>query len=143
MPTVELSIKSSLYAALEQEARERNQSVQELIEIVVAGFLAMSNAATSVPQTSAETTIAAARRAKIHTEAEAWRSLPKTERRRYGSQFVAVHKGQVIDHDLDRLQLYRRVRQQFGNTPILITPADEPHPREFRILSPRLGEGSR
>lgn len=77
------------------------------------------------------------RRAKIHTEALAWRAMPEETRRAYGSSFVAVHDGKVIDHDLDRLTLYRRVRQKMGDVPVLITPANANHPREIRLLTPR------
>ena len=45
--------------------------------------------------------------------------------------------GNVIDHDLDRLILYRRVRQKMGDLPLLITPANAKHPREIRLLTPR------
>lgn len=83
---------------------------------------------------------AAQRRAKIHIEAEAWRAISTTERRQYRNQFVAVHHGQVIDHDADRLRLYRRIREKLGDVPVLITPGGAPHPREFQILSPRLDE---
>lgn len=137
MPTLELSFNSSLYAALEQEARQRNQSVETLVETAVTHFLTASEMSEPANQLT-PTTIGAARRAKIHTEAKAWRSLPEAERSRYQGQFVAVHEGRVIDHDADRLQLYRRVREQLGDMPVLITPADAPHPREFRLLSPRL-----
>jgi hypothetical protein len=85
-------------------------------------------------------TQAAQRRAKIHIEAEAWRAMPEATRRRYRNQFVAVHNGQVIDHDADRLLLYRRVRKKLGDVPVLITPGGASHPYEFQILSPRLGE---
>lgn len=85
-------------------------------------------------------TRAAQRRAKIHIEAEAWRAIPTTERRQYRNQFVAVHDGQVMDYDTDRLLLYRRVREKLGDVPVLINPGGAPHPREFQILSPRLDE---
>ncbi len=77
------------------------------------------------------------RRAKIHTEALAWRAMPEESRRAYGDAFVAVHDGKVIDHDLDRLTLYRRVRQKMDDVPVLITPANANHPREIRLLTPR------
>ena len=76
------------------------------------------------------------RRAKIHTEALAWRAMPEETRRAYGDAFVAVHDGKVIDHDADRLTLFRRVRQKMGQVPVLITPANANHPREIRVLTP-------
>jgi hypothetical protein len=136
MPTLELSLKSSTYTALKQQAQQRNQSIEEIIEAAVTTFLSASIPAAAASESPAATS--AKRRAKIHTEAEAWRAMPEVERSQYRGQFVAVHQGQVIDHDPDRLQLYRRVREQLGNIPVLITPARESHPREFQILSPRL-----
>jgi len=79
-----------------------------------------------------------ARQAKIHNEAMAWRALPLATRQQYAGQFVAVHNGQVIDSDLDRLELYRRIQQKLGHVPVLITPAHQPSPREFSLHSPRL-----
>ena len=142
MPTtLELSLNSALYEALEREARQRNQSIEDLVEAAVTNLLSASTSTESSRQPTS-TTSGAARRAKIHVEAEAWRSMPEAARSQYYGQFVAVHQGQVIDHDPDRLQLYRRVRRQWGDTPVLMTPADAPHPREFRMFSPRLDRAS-
>ena len=79
------------------------------------------------------------RRARIHTEAEAWRVIQATEGAKYSDEFVAVHAGQVIDHDADRLTLYHRVRGELGDVPVLITPGGTPSPREFQtyILTQR------
>jgi len=142
MPTtLELSLNSALYAALEREARQRNQSIEELVEAAVTNLLTTSTSS-EPPSQPSSTKTGAARRAKIHVEAEAWRSMPEAERSQYHGQFVAIHQGQVIDHDPDRLKLYRRVRRQWADTPVLMTPADASHPREFRMLSPRLDRAS-
>lgn len=77
------------------------------------------------------------RRARIHAEAIAWRAFPETVRRAYGDAFVAVYNQEVIDHDPDRLTIYRRVRKKLGDVPVLITPANAPSPREIRVLTPR------
>ena len=137
MPSLELSLAPRVYHALEQEARQRNESLEAVVEAAVASFLDKSNVTEPTPQLTPSTN-GATRRAKIHLEAKAWRALPERERQQYQGQFVAVHQGQVIDHDTDRLHLYQRLRQRLGDTPVLITPADPSHPREFRLLSPRL-----
>lgn len=77
------------------------------------------------------------RRASIHAEALAWRALPETVRRSYGDDFVAVYNQEVVDHDPDRLTLYRRVRKKLGDVPVLISPASALAPREIRVLTPR------
>jgi hypothetical protein len=140
MPTVELSINRSTYAALKKRAQQHNQSVEELAQIALTDFLAASEQRLVETTPDLVDSVGVQRRAKIHAEAEAWRAIPAAERRQYHNQFVAVHDGQVIDHDADRLLLYRRVREKLGSVPVLITPGDAPHPREFQILSPRLGE---
>jgi len=43
---------------------------------------------------------------------------------------VAVHDRSLIDFDADEQALYRRVRAKYGNTAVLIMPADGP--REIR-----------
>ncbi|MFQ6100083.1 MAG: hypothetical protein ACE5OS_02455 [Anaerolineae bacterium] len=77
-------------------------------------------------------------RAQISAEAEAWYARPDEDRQPYLGQYVAVKAGRVIDHDSDRVVLYFRVRNQYPNTPVLITSAEARRPREFLVLSPRL-----
>ena len=38
----------------------------------------------------------------------------------FPGQFIAMHNGQVIDHDTDELALFLRVRRQFSQIGILI-----------------------
>ena len=140
MPILELSLDEPTYAALRQKARQLNRPVKETAQTALVTFLNVSNRQTRGDAPNAASSPSVSRRAKIHAEAEAWRALPPTERNKYGDEFVAVHNGRVIDHDPDRLTLYRRMRAQLGNTPALITPAGAPSPREFLLLSPRLDE---
>ena len=81
--------------------------------------------------------LATYRQKRIVAETEAWYKLPSAERKGYEGKFVAVHKGQVVDSDPDRLELYFRVRQRFGRQTILITEGgDHPIPI-YRVRSPR------
>jgi hypothetical protein len=136
MPTLEVILNEPVYVALKQATRLSRQTADAIVQDALDVFLRM----TPQPARDANRTpfATAWRRAKIHAEAEAWRALPETVRRRYSSEFIAVHEGQVIDHDPDRVTLHLRVRERLGDTPVLITPADAPDPREFQMLSPRL-----
>lgn len=139
MPTLEITLNPATYASLRQAALQRRQSLELVVEDALAAFL--HQPARPIQTTNGDLAPDRAgieRRAKIRAEAEAWRSLPDTVRQSYGLEFVAVHEGHVIDHDADRLALYRRVRQRLEDTAVLITPAAGPSPREFRIASPRL-----
>lgn len=80
-----------------------------------------------------------AQRKKIQAEMEWWQNLPPEARSRHAGEYVAVHNQQVVDHDLDRARLHKRIRERYGHTAVLIIPAEGP--REIRILSPRLERG--
>jgi len=41
-------------------------------------------------------------------------------RKRYGGQYVAVHKEKVVDRDANLLQLRDRIAQQYENEPVFI-----------------------
>ncbi len=139
MPDLQIALSESTYSSLHEAARQRSQPVDVLVRDALATFLQASPRQKSI--SNGEQLIETAgeqRRSKIRAEAAAWRALPETIRGRYGQNYVAVHEGRVVDHDADRLTLYRRVRQRLGNTPVLITSAGVDSPREFYIRSPKL-----
>lgn len=43
----------------------------------------------------------------------------------YLGQYIAMHEGQVIDHDTDLTVLRRRIHQQYGRMPVMITLVEE------------------
>ena len=75
--------------------------------------------------------------ASISTEAAAWHARSDTDRAAYTGEYVAVLKGQIVDHDADQRALAIRIHRRYPNTPVLITEAEARRPREFLILSPR------
>ncbi|MEW5989514.1 MAG: DUF5678 domain-containing protein [Chloroflexota bacterium] len=77
-----------------------------------------------------------AQQRKIDAEAQAWKAMSPDVHARYRGQYVAVHQGQVIDHDPDRSALHGRIRAEFGHIAVLITPADG-RP-DIMVRSPRL-----
>jgi hypothetical protein len=42
--------------------------------------------------------------------------------RKYKGEYVAIHLGQVVDHDADERKLFRRVIEKLGDVPFLIAP---------------------
>ncbi len=138
MPTLELDLSEATYTSLRQAAERRNQPIASVVEDALNAFLQPpASSEASSDDGPSEPTIGW-RQAKIHAEARSWRSLPPAVQRSYGNDFVAVHNGQVVDHDGDLLTLYLRMRTRFGDVPILITPASASSPREFQVLSPRV-----
>lgn len=56
----------------------------------------------------------------------------------YQGQFVGMLDGRVLDSDPDGGKLYARLRQQYGDLPILIVEVTEQPEQKFRRLSRRL-----
>ena len=72
-------------------------------------------------------------RKKIHQEQTWWESLPLERRMQYKGEYVAVHNKEVVDHDIDRVSLHKRVRVRYGNIAVLVIPAEGP--REINVVS--------
>lgn len=71
-------------------------------------------------------------------EQAAWYRRPQSEKMQYQNEFVALYRGEVVDHDQQRLVLLRRVRQQFGQASIAILPAEQERIPEFVIHHPQV-----
>lgn len=133
MPTLELRLSETSYTSLRQAAERRSQPMEDVVEDALTAFLQPPVSSETNGDNGSPESTSSWRQAKIHAEAGAWRSLSLAEQRSYGDDFVAVHNGQVVDHDGDRLTLYRRIRTRFGDIPVLITPASASSPREFQM----------
>ena len=57
---------------------------------------------------------------KIQQEAESFRDMHPELVKQYLGQVVAIHEGQVVDHDADFELLHQRIRQRFGRTAVLL-----------------------
>lgn len=77
------------------------------------------------------------RREKIHQEAEAFQKQRAALLRQFAGQYVAIHNGQVIDHDADLRTLHLRVFARLGHTPVLLKQVKEAPDRELVFRSPR------
>ena len=77
-------------------------------------------------------------REKIKTEAKAFRKLHTELVKQYLGRYVAIHHGQVVDHDEDFHALHQRIRQQFGRQPVLLRRVTSEPERVLVMRSPRL-----
>ena len=115
---VALKVSDDLGRMIQDEAKTRGLSVEEYLK----------------PMVQREKTMAA--RQKIEQEQKWWLGQPLSERARYEGEYVAVHSQVLVDHDKDEAKLYQRIRSRYGNTPVLIMPAEGP--QEIHIFSPRI-----
>ncbi len=78
------------------------------------------------------------RRPAMLQEQAAYKTMHADLLRNFEGQFVAVHQGQVIDHDTDELALSQRVRLRLPDAVILIRQVLPQMERVLHFRSPRL-----
>lgn len=83
--------------------------------------------------------LAQARRQAIDREFEHYQAMHAALREQYLGENVAIFQGQLIDHDPDAMTLVHRVREKYGDAPILVTLVRAKPVQEFVVKSPRLG----
>jgi hypothetical protein len=121
MKTIALQ-EQKLVEELEQVAAQQNTSAEALLNTLVSQFLYK----TALKKMQAETL--------------AFEQMHSQLVSKYLGQYVAIHNGELVDHDGDLLLLRTRIRQRFGRMPILlrkVTP--DPKLAELVIRSPHLG----
>ena len=77
------------------------------------------------------------RREQFEAEARAFEAMHAQLLSEYRDQFVAIHGGKVIDHDTDKVALYKRVRARYGRTPVYFQQVTDQVLPTFHIRSPR------
>ncbi len=77
----------------------------------------------------------------MQQETDAFRAMHADLLAKYPNEYVAVHQGQLVDHDSDQLALFMRIDKQYPDIPVLITQV-LPEPEEiYTFRSPRLDTG--
>ncbi len=115
-------LRSDLYRVLEQNAQEEARSVSEIVNEAVEHYLREQQ------------------RAKLNREIQAYEALHAELQRKYLGQWVAVHNQAVVDHDQDRVALYRRVRAKYGRTAVLLRQVTEHPHEEIWLRTPSTGK---
>lgn len=109
----QIRINSQLYDRIEQASNEHQIGVDRLLTEAIRRYLWELD------------------RRKISEESQTYRRRHAELKTRYLGQFIAMYKGQVVDHDKDVLALRQRVRQRFGWKPVMITRVGEDAEQEF------------
>ena len=105
MPTV--AVEPKLYRRVEEAALEHKVSIGEILAKSVRLYLWELD------------------RRKISGESAIYRQRHAELKERYLGQYIAMHNGQVVDHDPDFQTLRQRVRQRFGRKPVMITLVED------------------
>lgn len=78
-------------------------------------------------------------RAKLDEELAAYVKLHADLVHTHFGAWVAIHDGTVVDHDQDRVALYRRVRQHYGRVPVLVCEVTAEPVEEIWVRTPSTG----
>jgi hypothetical protein len=105
MPTV--AVEPKLYSRVEEAALEYQVSIDEILTTALRLYLWELD------------------RRQISKESAIYRQRHAELKARYLGQYIAMHKGQVVDHDTDFQALRQRIRQRFGRTPVMIALVED------------------
>jgi hypothetical protein len=113
-----------LLNSLQEIAHERGQSVEAVVAELVRDYLREQ------------------RHAQLMAEMDRFRAQHADLLAQYRAEYIGLHIGRVLDHDLDGGVLYRRLQRQFGDLPILIVLVTETPDQEITLLSPKFETGA-
>ena len=116
----QIPIDSDLAASLEEVVRQQGESVEDVVTELVQQYLRQT------------------RREKIRQETEWYHKLHADLKETHLGQHVAIHEGQVVDHDENVAALVQRIRGRYGRVPILITQVNDKPVPEFTVRRPQL-----
>lgn len=81
------------------------------------------------------------RRQKLRREQQAFEQQKNELLAEYFGEYVAIHEGQVIDHDRDLRTLNSRVFKKLGRTTVLHKKVTDEPEQDIMLRSPRLEQG--
>ncbi len=76
-------------------------------------------------------------RAKMKQEQTAFQVMKAALLQHYEEQYVAVHHGEVVDHDPDQTALALRISERYPDTAVLIKKVSTDPDKILRMRSPR------
>ncbi len=109
-----ITLRSDLLAALEDNAAPGTESVNDLVNEAVANYLENLQ------------------RDRIRREIASYTQMQGDLAEHFLSQWVAIHNGELVDHDTDRARLYQRVRERYGRAAVLIRQVESKLNDEIR-----------
>jgi ribosomal protein L19 len=78
---------------------------------------------------------------RIQEEIAAFQRMHAKLKEQYRGEVVAIHQGEVVDHDENFGALHQRIRERFGNTAVLLRRVSSEFERTLTFHSPRIKRG--
>lgn len=129
----EIALPDQVVERLQQVASQKQINIAELLVRAVEFYLA-----NDVAMEEDEDAWEFEQKLVIDREMQAYLQQHEQLLATYRGQSIAMHNGEVIDHDPDEVALSQRVRAQYGKEPVLITPVLPEPIQTIFVRSPRL-----
>lgn len=65
------------------------------------------------------------KRRKISQESKIYQTRHRELKEKYLGQYIAMRDGQVVDNDVEFEDLLKRIREQYGDAPVLMTRVED------------------
>ncbi len=119
--TETIVLDAALQELLNDDAQREDRTLTELVNEAVAYYIRQRQ------------------QKKIDHEIVAFESMHGDLWRNHPEEWVAIHNQELVDHDLDQVALYRRIRDRFGRTSVLIRQVRESPVAEIWMRTPSTG----
>jgi hypothetical protein len=116
-----LVLRADLRETLERDAEQDARSISDIVNEAVERY------------------VRERQRAKLDKEIAAFEAIHAELRQKYLGQWVAINNQRLVDHDPDRLVLYRRTRSKYGHTSVLLREVTEQPQEEVWFRTPGTG----
>ncbi|MFN8496419.1 MAG: DUF5678 domain-containing protein [Anaerolineae bacterium] len=118
-----VTLKADIADQIEELAEAADANAEEIVDKALRSYLALY------------------RRNKIRVETEAFEQQKDRLLDQYAGEYVAIHNGEVIDHDGDLRTLHLRVFARLGHTPVLLKQVARGAQTTLVFRSPRFERG--
>lgn len=132
---IQISLSEQTAARLQVLARQRGANVTDLLEQIIGRYLTATQSSAADHATPAALND---QQRIIEQEQQVFAARHQEFLAMYPGETIAIHAGKVIDHDVDRVALSRRIRGRYGNQPILMTPVLPEPIQTMQMRSPHL-----
>jgi hypothetical protein len=126
---ISVPLSEKEYRRLKKWAESRQQDIGEAIADYLADALPVSEE-NAVPPSEPNP--------QIEREEAAYLQLHPQLKKKYGGQYVAIHEGQMVDHDADYGSLFERIDDRYPDKFVWLTRVEDEPIGTVVFRSPRL-----
>lgn len=139
MTLAEARAQYELDARAEQASVVADALPRDLVESLASAADQMETSVDALIQEAIRQYLAARRREQIEQEIAAYEAMHARLWQDLPGMWVAIHNGELVDHDREKAELYRRVHQHFGRKPVLMREVKAEATEDIWLRTPSTG----